>query len=229
MAWICEDCDIIVGMVGLSTSWSDAISTGQRVLDDRAVRYLADTSNIALRRRRPVWPSNLDGAMWKTALWQQFGAAIDMLDNALRDCPDELWAADAWEDRSAPGFSAFWYLAYHTLFWLDLYLSETGEGFTPPAPFGLEELDPDGKLPPRAFTRSELQDYLVHGRRKCHETIMSLTDVELGRPRTRAEMPFAELLLYNMRHVQEHAAQLNMFLGQRAGLAAGWVGRAKDS
>lgn len=28
---------------------------------------------------------------WKTIVWQQFGAAIDMLDNALRACPDELW------------------------------------------------------------------------------------------------------------------------------------------
>jgi hypothetical protein len=32
-----------------------------------------------------------------------------------------------------------------------------------------------------------------------------------------------------MRHVQEHAAQLNMFLGQWTGSAAGWVGSAKDS
>lgn len=28
---------------------------------------------------------------WRTILWQQFGAAVDMLDNALRACPDELW------------------------------------------------------------------------------------------------------------------------------------------
>lgn len=27
----------------------------------------------------------------KTILWQQFGAAIDMLENALRACPDALW------------------------------------------------------------------------------------------------------------------------------------------
>ena len=29
------------------------------------------------------------------------------------------------------------------------------------------------------------------------------------------EGPFAELLLYPMRHVQEHAAQLHLFLGQQ--------------
>jgi hypothetical protein len=41
-------------------------------------------------------------------------------------------------------------------------------------------------------------------------------------------MSFLELLLYNMRHVQEHAAQLNMFLGQNAiDVASDWVGQAK--
>ena len=31
------------------------------------------------------------------------------------------------------------------------------------------------------------------------------------------ELPFAELQLYSLRHVQEHAAQLRMFLGQQMG------------
>jgi uncharacterized damage-inducible protein DinB len=35
----------------------------------------------------------------------------------------------------------------------------------------------------------------------------------------------AELLLYTMRHVQEHAAQLNMLLGQKTGSTPGWVGQ----
>jgi hypothetical protein len=37
------------------------------------------------------------------------------------------------------------------------------------------------------------------------------------------ELSYAELLLDNMRHVQEHAAQLNLFLGQKLGFAAKWV------
>lgn len=176
----------------------------------------------------PLYPGF---AMWRTVLWRQFGAAIDMLDNALRDCPDELWAEDVWEDRSLPGFSAFWYLAYHTLFWLDFYLSCSDAKFTPAAPFGLEELDPAGLLPPREYARAELQTYLAHVRQKCQATIRAAADEQLVRPCRAAgrELPFAELLLYTMRHVQEHAAQLNMFLGQRTGSAAGWVAIAGDS
>ncbi len=41
------------------------------------------------------------------------------------------------------------------------------------------------------------------------------------------EMPYVELQLYNLRHVQEHGAQLRMFLGQQAGTSAAWVGRAR--
>jgi hypothetical protein len=34
-------------------------------------------------------------------------------------------------------------------------------------------------------------------------------------------------LLYNLRHVQHHAAQLNLILRQAVDSAPGWVGRAK--
>ena len=40
------------------------------------------------------------------------------------------------------------------------------------------------------------------------------------------ELPFAELQLYNLRHVQEHGAQLRMFLGQQAGKSTRWVSQA---
>lgn len=32
-------------------------------------------------------------------LWRQFEPAIDMLGDALRDCPAELWEKRLWEDE----------------------------------------------------------------------------------------------------------------------------------
>jgi hypothetical protein len=161
---------------------------------------------------------------------RQFGAALDMLENALRACPDELWHGRLWENPSErPEYSQFWYLVYHTLFWLDLYLSGAVEGFAPPAPFTLDELDPAGLLPERSYTKDELQAYLDHGRQKCQATIEALTEQKAQR-RCRfgwGEVSFAELLLYNMRHVQEHASQLNLMLGQTVGSAPEWVTRAR--
>jgi len=162
-------------------------------------------------------------AIWKTTIWQQFGAAIDMLENALLACPDELWG-----DRSKQ--PEFWYVVYHTLFWLDLYLSGSVEGFAPPAPFTLEEMDPAGLLPERPYTKEELQTYLEHGRKKCRATIEALTD-EKARQRCGFEwvdVSIAELLLYNMRHVQHHAAQLNLILRQTIDSAPRWVAKTKS-
>ena len=169
--------------------------------------------------------SIIDNAM----LWRQFGAAIDMLAGALRDCPDELWERPLWADQPdqwvAPGFSAFWYLGYHALFWLDLYLTGAEEGFAPPPPFELVEMQPNETLP-RVYTRDELLGYLEYCRHRCHDTIGAMSAEQAQRVCSFGwgELPFAELQLYNLRHVQEHAAQLSLFLGQ-AGKPARWVSR----
>ncbi len=171
--------------------------------------------------------------LWKTALWQQFGATIDMLENALLACPSTQWNALLWSDLEAPAYPTFWSITHHTLFWLDLYLTGSFEGFAPPAPFTLDELDPAGALPERPYTRDELHVYLLHLRKKCQTTIAELSDEkarqQVAFPWTRGKpVSFLELLLYTMRHVQEHAAQLNLFLGQNAiDGASDWVSRAK--
>ncbi len=100
----------------------------------------------------------------------------------------------------------------------------------PPAPFGMEEMDPAGVLPPRVYSKEELTAYLAYGRSKCKTWLETLTDefaIQRCRPEWR-DMTIAELLLDNMRHVQEHAAQLNLFLGQKTGSGPGYLTRAKS-
>jgi len=73
------------------------------------------------------------------------------------------------------------------LFFLDFYLSESPESFCPPDPFTLSELDPDGVLPPRVYTRRELCDYLNHGRRKYRAaTLGSARPAVTALPRSRS-------------------------------------------
>jgi hypothetical protein len=133
-------------------------------------------------------------------LWRQFGAAIDTLAGALRDCPDALWEEPLWADQPgqwvAAGFSSFWYRGYHALFWLDLYLTGAEDGFAPPEPFDLVEMEANEQLP-RTYTRDELLRYLEACRRKCRETIATL-DGERAARLCRfgwGELPFAELQL----------------------------------
>ncbi len=160
---------------------------------------------------------------WRTGIWQQFGAAIDTLGNVIRACPDALW-----DDGSKPP-ELFWYSAYHCLFFLDYYLSESEEGFAPPAPFTLSEADPAGVMPERTYKQDELQAYLEHGRKKCRARIESLTDDDWGKRCgfERPEATVVELILYNLRHVQHHAAQLNLLLRQKTGSATPWVSKAR--
>lgn len=164
---------------------------------------------------------NDDGfSLLRPVLWHHFAGATDMLGNAIAECPDALWG-----DRGQQ--PEFWYLAYHTLFFLDYYSSPTADGFQPPAPFTLEELDPTGVLPPRVFTREELLGYLDHGREQCRRLIASLTD-ETAREVRRfngQDWTVLEWLLLSMRHVQHHTAQLNLILRQQTDTAPRWVGR----
>ncbi len=158
----------------------------------------------------------------RPTLWNQLGAAIDMLENAIAACPDALWG-----DRSQQ--PEFWYVAYHTLFFLDYYLSDTADGFAPPAPFTLEELDPAGVLPERVFTKAELLGYLEHGREKARRLVDALTDETAREVRrfNRRDWTVLEWLLVTLRHVQHHTAQLNLVLRQQTDAAPAWVGQAR--
>jgi hypothetical protein len=179
---------------------------------------------------------------WRAILWAQFGAAIDMLDNTLVACPGSLWRHRLWHVPSDPAghplppeLAEFWYLAYHALFWLDLYLTGSVKGFAPPTPFTLEELDPAGVVPARPYTKDEMRSYLAYARRKCHAAFATLTDERARQPvdfpwATGQNFSYVELQLYNMRHVQEHAAQLSLALGQHSIHAEkSWVARAKEN
>jgi hypothetical protein len=164
---------------------------------------------------------------WKEALWGQLGAAIAMVENALRACPEELLV-----DRSRrPELS---YMAYHTLFYVDYFCDPAPAEFRPAAfdSFGLAELLDEKDAPPfeRAYTKAELLGYLEGGREKCRSRIAALTDEEAAR---RADidwlpLPVAEVLLYNLRHVQHHAAQLNLLLRQAIDEAPRWVARTRQ-
>ena len=156
-------------------------------------------------------------------LWQQFGAAIAMLSNAMLACPDQLWSNRSQQPQ-------FWYVAYHTLFWLDLYLSDSLGVFVPPPPFTLDELDPAGIIPEKVYTKEQLQNYLAHCRKKCRATIAALNE-ESSKQRCGfkwLDITVAELMLYDLRHVQHHVAQLNLLLRQNIGSAPRWVAQAKE-
>ena len=175
-------------------------------------------------RSRVVNPSpptaeKMDFPALKGYLWQQFGASIDMLENAVRMCPARLWETPA----------QFWYKVFHTLFFLDIYLAFPPDGYLPPDPFDMSEAE--DRMPHRTYTKPEILGYLDYCREKCIRVISGLTPESAAaiwnNPTQTRPFPFVELMMYNMRHVQHHAAQLNKLLRQGIDDAPGWVSRAK--
>ncbi len=162
---------------------------------------------------------------YRSVVWKQYGAALDMLDDAIRLCPDPLWTAELWKDADDARYGQFWFVAYHTIFWSDLFLTGSKEGFTPPPPFVR------GRLPDQPYSQEQVLAYLRECRRRCRTTLESLTD-ERAQQRCVFEWmepTFLELQLYAMRHVQEHAAQLSLLLGLHEVAGLDWVASARDS
>ena len=164
----------------------------------------------------------------KESLWNQFGASIDMLKNAIILWPEEYWNTD----------KKFFYNAYHCLIFLDYYLSIPPRNFSSPLPFTIAESDDipdeaiDDVIPDSVYSKKELVDYLQSCREKCHTLVAGLTAEKLNERwiEESGDMNYAvlEILLYNMRHVQHHAAQLNLLLRQKINNAPSWIARAED-
>jgi hypothetical protein len=167
----------------------------------------------------------------KECLWKQFGASIDMLENAIRLCPDEFLAFNR----------KFFFMTYHSLIFLDYYLTIPPINFSSPLPFTIKEWNEvpveamDDIIPDRYYSKEELLGYLKLSRTRCQILISGLTEEKLNErfieePGSGTKnYSVLEILLYNMRHVQHHAAQLNLLLRQGIKDAPKWVSRAEDA
>ncbi len=154
------------------------------------------------------------------SIWNQFGASLDMLENAIMMCPEEHWDTE----------TRFWYASYHCTFWTDYYLATDPGKFAPPAPFTLLEFDPAGKMTDRTYSKTEVLTYLEHCRQKANLFISALKTDQLNERWINEHKNYTllEILIYNIRHIQHHAAQLNLLLRQTIDKAPAWVSQAKN-
>lgn len=156
----------------------------------------------------------------KESIGSQFGASLEMLENAILMCPQKLW-----ETRLD-----FWYSSYHCLFWTDYYLTTEPNTFEPPKPFTLSEFDPTGKIPDRIYTKNEVVSYLEYCRKKLNQLLSDLTVEKLNNRWINEYKNYSllEILLYNLRHIQHHSAQLNLLLRQTINNAPSWVAQSNQ-
>jgi hypothetical protein len=143
----------------------------------------------------------------KSVLARQFDAALCMINNCLVKCPTEHW------DGKVAKYP-FWQVAYHTLCFVDLYLTTSKDAFAFRSvhPQGWKEFDDEH--PSRRFSREEIAGYLVICRQKAAAAIAGETEQSLAGPSGFDWLRFSrlELHIYNIRHIQHHAGQLGAYL-----------------
>lgn len=168
----------------------------------------------------------------KDILWNQFGASIDMLINAIASCSEQYY-------NLHPGF---FYRAYHTALFLDYYLTVPPQDFKPLLPFeqkAKEDLPPyaiGDLVPARYYSRAEMLTYLQSTRAKAQQLLAAWNDdgphppgrFTEGNEPGDMDYPLLEILLYNLRHTQHHVGQLHLLLRQEEQQHLEWSFRVGD-
>jgi hypothetical protein len=79
------------------------------------------------------------------------------------------------------------------------------------------------KKPVQTYTKTEILEYLNFCYAKVDAYFNNIEDNHLLEKNTVKDMPFIELLIYNTRHIQHHAAQLGLRVQQITGKELEWV------
>ena len=168
----------------------------------------------------------------KKTLVSQFDAALLMLEGCLQQCPEKEWEVEV-------GNYPFWHVAYHALFYTDLYLLPDEDSFQP-REYCRENYHFFGHLPyppyetvcaEAPYDRSTLLEYVGHCRRKARESIAAETAESLQGPCGFwwYSIPRLDFHVNNIRHIQHHAGQMSLCLKRATGIQIDWVGTGKGS
>ncbi|HMQ62021.1 MAG TPA: DinB family protein [Flavilitoribacter sp.] len=160
----------------------------------------------------------------KKEIISQYQAALRMLMDAIGKCPPEGWES---KDRGAP----FWRIAYHALFYTDLYLSESEAHFIPyaghrPNYHYLDDVTRENVpvVVDVVYTPEEILGYA----RSVEGNMPARVNADpMGEKSGFSWLPFnrLELHLYNIRHIQHHTGQLIERLHQAGIFGIRWEGR----
>ena len=155
----------------------------------------------------------------------QFEAALCMLGRAIDACPESHWQC------RLVGLT-FDQAAFHTLFFTDLYLGPDVEAIRTQtfhqqhAGFFRDYEEFEDRPQSHHYDRPTTTAYLGHCREKAAAVLAAETEESLA-ARCGFEcldLSRAELHLYNLRHIQHHAAQLSLKLRMDTGDGVRWVG-----
>jgi hypothetical protein len=161
----------------------------------------------------------------KELIVHQFEAGLTTLAHAIHACPERLW-------NEPVARYPFCQTAFHTLFFTDVYLCLSPDGLHG-QPFHLAHPDffgdyeqTEDREPTALYSRAMIRIYLDFCRTKANDVLTAETAEDLTAPARFPRKSFsrAELHLYNIRHIQHHAAQLILKLRLDSAVDVPWIG-----
>jgi len=168
----------------------------------------------------------------RSVLKSQYHAALAMLEEAVRRCPDDLWLDSTHRN-------ACWQIAYHALFFTHLYLQRDEAHVHPwqgqqghvQYPDGIAgPADPASALPLVAspYTRAQVLEYWSFCDRIVDDAVDAIDPASPESGFHWYRMSKLEHQLVNIRHIQHHAAQLADRLRAAADVGVQWVGGGRQ-
>lgn len=166
----------------------------------------------------------------KSLILHQMTASLDTLRYCIEFCPESEWQA---AHKDAP----FSQVVFHTLFYADFYLGRDSVPFKEQAfhvghkHIFLDYEEMENKIPQQLYEKDFCLDYLSHCYAKLKATVEAETaDSLYGESGIDfRKISRAELYIYNMRHIQHHAAQLGLRIQMITGKEMPWFSGAKAS
>ena len=145
-------------------------------------------------------------AVYHAALTNQFEAALCMLNQCIAACPPEHW-----EEKIASG--TFRWVAYHTLFYVDLYLSPS-EGAFQRREFHRAAATNGASASTTASSRAKHWPTSKSVAKRCSPPLPTETSESLAGPSGFSWYPISrgELHINNIRHIQHHTGALYAYL-----------------
>ena len=159
----------------------------------------------------------------KSAFVSQYIASLKMLEETINKADDNIWLNKKYKNP-------FWRIVYHSLFSVDLYLSENEKKYTRwekhKEGYNFlrdEPLQPGNKsVIGEPYKKEELTEFLE----KILNSLKERVDAtDLSAPSGFHWLPFDkfELQIYTIRHLQHHTGQLIDRIREEAGMGVGWV------
>lgn len=161
---------------------------------------------------------------YRALIQNQYEAAFRTIKYCIERCPDRSWHAPICNH-------AYSQTVFHALYFADLYLGEDPDAVKD-QPFhvehsavftGYEEME--AQVPEQTYERLFIEEYLEHCRKKARLAVAKFSESGLAKRSgfSWIDGTVAEVHVYNLRHIQHHAAQLSLRLRLDHKIDIPWV------